>query len=144
MRIEGVADLIDTPNLDGFLSLDDAIVRLETVDAQAASVVRLRFYAGLPFAEVASCLGCREASARAGDGTDTETAERPPIFPNICTIRSEPLDHDLDGVHGGAAAEVGLAAVVQDVHVRQVLLALGPASFRDECRMISLHRKWPR
>jgi len=31
----------------GFLALDEAIVRLEGVDAQAAAVVRLKFYGGL-------------------------------------------------------------------------------------------------
>jgi RNA polymerase sigma factor (TIGR02999 family) len=64
LQIEGVADLIDTPNMDGFLSLDDAIVRLETVDAQAASVVRLRFYAGLGEAGVAGALGLSERTVR--------------------------------------------------------------------------------
>jgi RNA polymerase sigma factor (TIGR02999 family) len=64
LQIEGVADLIDTPNLDGFLSLDDAISRLNGVDPQAASVVRLRFYAGLGEAGVAGALGLSERTVR--------------------------------------------------------------------------------
>jgi RNA polymerase sigma-70 factor (sigma-E family) len=38
---------------------------LATLPRQQRAAIVLRFYAGLPFAEVASCLGCREASARA-------------------------------------------------------------------------------
>jgi RNA polymerase sigma factor (TIGR02999 family) len=64
LQIEGVADLVGTPNLDGFLSLDDAISRLEQVDPQAASVVRLRFYAGLGEAGVAGALGLSERTVR--------------------------------------------------------------------------------
>ncbi|MDX2198728.1 MAG: ECF-type sigma factor [Phycisphaerae bacterium] len=41
----------------GFLILDDAITRLESVDAQAAEVVRLRYFAGLSIDETASALG---------------------------------------------------------------------------------------
>jgi RNA polymerase sigma factor (TIGR02999 family) len=41
----------------GFLILDDAIARLQTVDPEAAAVVRLRYFAGLSVDETASALG---------------------------------------------------------------------------------------
>jgi RNA polymerase sigma-70 factor (ECF subfamily) len=41
----------------GFLILDEAIERLETVDAEAARVVRLRYFAGLSTEDTASALG---------------------------------------------------------------------------------------
>ncbi len=64
LRISNVADLADTNDGGGFLALDDAIVRLEGVDAQAAGVVRMKFYAGLGDAEVASVLGISERTVR--------------------------------------------------------------------------------
>jgi RNA polymerase sigma factor (TIGR02999 family) len=56
-------ELKDLPSLtteqesEGFLVLDDAISRLESVDPQAAAVVRLRFYAGLSVEQTAAALG---------------------------------------------------------------------------------------
>ncbi len=41
----------------GFLILDEAIERLEGVDSEAASVVRLRYFAGLSIEETAAALG---------------------------------------------------------------------------------------
>ena len=40
------------------LAVDEAITRLEEVDARAAEIVRLRFFAGLEFAQIAELLGC--------------------------------------------------------------------------------------
>jgi RNA polymerase sigma-70 factor, ECF subfamily len=42
---------------EGFLILDSAISRLEGIDAQAAAVVRLRFFAGLSVEQTAAALG---------------------------------------------------------------------------------------
>jgi RNA polymerase sigma factor (TIGR02999 family) len=42
---------------DDLLALDEALVRLAAADTQAAELVRLRFYAGLPLPEVARVLG---------------------------------------------------------------------------------------
>ena len=42
-----VLDLGEEENFDGILALDEALERLGEVDARAAEVVRLRFYAGL-------------------------------------------------------------------------------------------------
>jgi RNA polymerase sigma factor (TIGR02999 family) len=42
---------------DGFLILDEAIFRLERMDPHAATVVRLRFFAGLTIDETAAALG---------------------------------------------------------------------------------------
>ncbi|MFN0136587.1 MAG: ECF-type sigma factor [Phycisphaerae bacterium] len=41
----------------GFLILDEAIVRLESVDAEATAVVRLRYFAGLSIEEAAAVIG---------------------------------------------------------------------------------------
>lgn len=64
LSIASVADLASTADPAGFLALDDAILRLEQVDAMAASVVRLRFFAGLQPAEVAAALGTSERTVR--------------------------------------------------------------------------------
>jgi len=51
-----VVDLAVTDNPEQILALDEAISRLEKEDADAARVVRLRFYAGLSIDEVAKAL----------------------------------------------------------------------------------------
>lgn len=56
-EIESVLDLAREDNLDDAMALDDALVRLQEIDAGAAAVVRLRFYAGLTGDEVANVLG---------------------------------------------------------------------------------------
>jgi RNA polymerase sigma factor (TIGR02999 family) len=62
-RRRAALDLQSLPALDsaeqseGFLILDETISRLEDSDAQAAQVVRLRFYAGLTVDETAAALG---------------------------------------------------------------------------------------
>lgn len=55
-RIRGVLDLASDENLSDALVLDDLILRLEKEDAQAAAVVRLRFYAGLDVEQTAELL----------------------------------------------------------------------------------------
>lgn len=56
-------DLATLPDPDslsesaGFLILNDAIVRLESVDHEAATVVRLRYFAGLSIEQTAAALG---------------------------------------------------------------------------------------
>lgn len=47
-----------------FLSLDEAISRLEGVDARAAEVVRLRFYSGLEVKEVAELLDVSDRTVK--------------------------------------------------------------------------------
>lgn len=64
LSISNVADLADDRDPSGFLALDDAMMRLEKVDAQAASVVRLRFYAGLGVDDVAGVLGLSSRTVR--------------------------------------------------------------------------------
>ncbi len=51
-----VASLALDENLDNFLALDEAILRLEEQDPKAAQVVRLRFYAGLSIEDTARIL----------------------------------------------------------------------------------------
>jgi RNA polymerase sigma factor (TIGR02999 family) len=48
---------------DDLLALDDALGRLTAADPQAAQLVRLRFYAGLPIPEVARLLGISPRTA---------------------------------------------------------------------------------
>ncbi len=60
LSISGAIDLAADADPAGFLALDDALLRLEKVDVQAAAVVRLRFYAGLNEAAVADALGISE------------------------------------------------------------------------------------
>jgi RNA polymerase sigma factor (TIGR02999 family) len=52
-----VLDLAAAPNSEDILAFDEAISRLEQESALAASVVRLRFYAGLSVEETAETLG---------------------------------------------------------------------------------------
>jgi RNA polymerase sigma factor (TIGR02999 family) len=52
-----VLDLAATPDSQEILAFDDAISRLEQEAPAAASVVRLRFYAGLSVEETAETLG---------------------------------------------------------------------------------------
>src|SRR3954469_9831991 len=48
---------------DDLLALDEALVRLAAADPQAAELVRLRFYAGLPIPEIARVLGISPRTA---------------------------------------------------------------------------------
>jgi RNA polymerase sigma factor (TIGR02999 family) len=64
LSLSGLADLAMEPDPAGLLALDDAILRLEQVDAQAADVVRLRFYAGMNEAAVAAALAISERTVR--------------------------------------------------------------------------------
>ncbi len=64
LSINSVLDLAASENPSGFLALDDAILRLRSVDAQAAAVVQLRFFTGLNESEVAAALGISERTAR--------------------------------------------------------------------------------
>jgi RNA polymerase sigma factor (TIGR02999 family) len=63
-------DLTSLPNPDserevaGFLILDEAINRLEAVDREAASAVRLRYFAGLTIDETAETLGVSPATVK--------------------------------------------------------------------------------
>jgi RNA polymerase sigma factor (TIGR02999 family) len=64
LQISSIADAAAVEDSAGFLALDEAIVRLEAVDAQAAAVVRLKFYAGLGDDGVAGALGISERTVR--------------------------------------------------------------------------------
>lgn len=48
-----VIEAARTAEPDQILALDEALTRLEAIDARAAQVVRLRFYAGLQLADIA-------------------------------------------------------------------------------------------
>lgn len=64
LSIVGIASIASDTDPAGFLALDEAISRLESVDGQAAEVVRLRFYAGLDGPAVAEALGISERTVR--------------------------------------------------------------------------------
>lgn len=46
------------------IALDEAIEQLSSIDARAAEVVRLRFFAGLEQADIATLLGCTERTVK--------------------------------------------------------------------------------
>jgi RNA polymerase sigma factor (TIGR02999 family) len=51
-------------DFDRILRLNDAVTRIEQLDAQAAAVVKLRFFAGLTVEETASALDISERSVK--------------------------------------------------------------------------------
>lgn len=57
LNLASLPDPSSKEESSGFLILDDAIIRLEGVDPTAASVVRLRYFAGLSIDETAAALG---------------------------------------------------------------------------------------
>ena len=57
VALVGLPDPDSETESAGFLILDDAISRLEGVDREAASVVRLRYFAGLSVEQTAAALG---------------------------------------------------------------------------------------
>ncbi len=59
-----VAQLADQNDPDLVLSLDEAICRLETVDAAAAQVVRLRFFGGLSVEETAKVMNVSDRTVK--------------------------------------------------------------------------------
>ena len=85
VSLEGI-DLAKPEDLDALLSIDESICRLELEDERAASVVRLRFYAGLELDAVAAMLDLTVRSVSrdwafarawlAKDLTDHATADR--------------------------------------------------------------------
>ncbi len=62
--LNDVADLAADGGADEILALDEAICRLEQQDADAARVVRLRFFAGLDIAETAEALGVSDRTVK--------------------------------------------------------------------------------
>ena len=56
-------DLANPPDRDDVLALDEALQKLAAHDKSAADVVRLRFFAGLPLAEVAKSLNISPRTA---------------------------------------------------------------------------------
>jgi RNA polymerase sigma factor (TIGR02999 family) len=59
-----VIDLAAVEDPEQILALDEAISRLEREDAEAARVVRLRFYAGLSIEETAKALGSSASTVK--------------------------------------------------------------------------------
>jgi len=59
-----VADLAADQDGDQIMALDEAIRRFEQEDAQAAQVVKLRFFAGLSVIETAEVLGLSERTVK--------------------------------------------------------------------------------
>lgn len=57
LELSSLPDLGSEEQSAGFLILDEAILRLGELDAQAAAVVRLRYFAGLTIEQTAETLG---------------------------------------------------------------------------------------
>jgi RNA polymerase sigma factor (TIGR02999 family) len=64
MTVSDVADLAAVDDPEQIMALDEAIHRLEAEDAQAAQVVKLRFYGGLSVEETAEALGISDRTVK--------------------------------------------------------------------------------
>jgi RNA polymerase sigma factor (TIGR02999 family) len=64
VELSSLPDLESSSEAAGFLILDEAIGRLEGADAEAAAVVRLRYFAGLSVEEAAVALGVSAATVK--------------------------------------------------------------------------------
>lgn len=64
VQLTTLPDLNSEVETSGFLILHDAIARLETVDPDAAGVVRLRYFAGLSIEQTASALGVSASTVK--------------------------------------------------------------------------------
>ncbi len=64
LGLGGLPDLTSAAESAGFLILDQALSRLEEVDANAAEIVRLRYFAGLTIEETAEALGVSEPTVK--------------------------------------------------------------------------------
>ena len=62
--LTGLPDPRSESDAAGFLVLDAALARFEGVDAEAAAVVRLRYFAGLSVEEAAAALGVSEPTVK--------------------------------------------------------------------------------
>ena len=62
--VAAVAEDSDSGDADQILAINDAIVELEQLDPQAASVVKLRFFVGLSVEETASALGVSDRTVK--------------------------------------------------------------------------------
>ena len=60
----------DSANLDEVLAIDAAIAELGEISARAATLVRLRFFAGLTETEAAAAMAISERTARKPDHSD--------------------------------------------------------------------------
>ncbi len=64
LRLSELPDPASAEDCAGFLILDEAISRLEGVDAEASAVVRLRYFAGLSIEETARALAVSEPTVK--------------------------------------------------------------------------------
>lgn len=64
-RLEvSLSDFPEAASADNLLEIDEALTRLAEKDAQAAELVKLRYFTGLPLVEAAELLEMSERSAR--------------------------------------------------------------------------------
>lgn len=64
LRLTELPDPASEEDCAGFLILDESISRLESADPQAATVVRLRYFAGLSIEETARALAVSEPTVK--------------------------------------------------------------------------------
>ncbi|MBL8763365.1 MAG: RNA polymerase subunit sigma-70 [Phycisphaerae bacterium] len=64
VSLSGLPDPSSGAQCAGFLILDEAVSRLESVDQEAATVVRFRYFAGLSIDQTASALGASPATVK--------------------------------------------------------------------------------
>lgn len=63
-ELADVAEIGEETDPDQILALDEALCRLESQDAQAAEIVKMRFFAGLSVEETAAALGVSERTVK--------------------------------------------------------------------------------
>ena len=64
IRLSTLPDSRSASESAGFLILDDAISRLESVDREAATIVRLRYFAGLSIEDTAAAMQLSEPTVK--------------------------------------------------------------------------------
>ena len=64
LALDSVDLVADEPPIEEIMSVDEAIRRLEKKDGRMATIVRLRFFAGLEPAEIAALLGVTDRTVR--------------------------------------------------------------------------------
>jgi RNA polymerase sigma factor (TIGR02999 family) len=64
LSLTEAGDLAATPQAHDLIEIDEALTRLQTLDARAASVVELRFFGGLTETESAEALGISLATLK--------------------------------------------------------------------------------
>src|SRR5699024_4157146 len=58
--------MISKEDADQLISINSALEKLETLDAELAAIVELKYFGGLQNKEIAEALGCSESTVKRG------------------------------------------------------------------------------